>query len=373
MSRTKNGRQLRLLRIDRGVTIATCTFGIVARAHPHDSGPPSVGLAMSSAPGQKRNKAGERLAAIDQLLIAGIKHGPAKKREAINRILELVPEWRRGDCWQRIRHLRKAPELAALEESHPDKAKRSGETVAGRRPASRPWTPADDDRLLNWAGYEPVKKIAQRLGRSTRAVRFRLGALGMSAKVTDGWSLRALRKMLHVSPARLRYLIGNGMLRVRDPRVSTSSLAVVCDKNRVLEPSVHDRVAAALFKGEEGYMWERAADLLGVTVTQVQSWICAGQLRVVDTFVTDRSFEEFCKKHGTEVNTALMDPATAKWLVKEYGVPDSASKDRAVSRAQKHALTIRTCKCGKKIAGNVYFMHIKACSAASGEATRKAI
>jgi len=38
------------------------------------------------------------------------------------------------------------------------------------------------------------------------------------------------------------------MLRVRDPRVSTSSLAVFCDQNRAsLEPSVRDRVAAVLF------------------------------------------------------------------------------------------------------------------------------
>ena len=333
-----------------------------------------MGLAMSSAPGQKRNKAGKRLAAIDQLLIAGIKHGPAKKREAINRILEVVPEWKRGDCWQRIRHLRKAPELSPPEEHHPHKTKKSREAVTVRRSASRPWTPADDDRLLNWAGYEPVKKIAQRLGRSPRAVRFRLGALGISARVTDGWSLRALRKMLHVSPARLRYLIGNGMLRVRDPRVSTSSLALFCDRNRAsLEPSVCDRVTAALLKGEEGYIWERAADLIGVTVTQVQSWICAGQLRVVDTFVTDRSFEEFCKKHGAEVDTTLMDPATAKWLVKEYGVPDSGSKNYVVSRAQKHVLTIRTCRCGRKIAGNVYFKHIKSCSAATREAKRRAL
>ncbi len=267
-----------------------------------------MGLAVSSAPGQKRNKAAKRLAAIDQLLIAGIKQGPAKKREAINRILELVPDWRRGDCWHRIRHLRKATGLAALEGSHPDKGKRSAATVAHPQSAHRPWTPADDDRLLNWAGYEPVKKIAQRLGRSSRAVRFRLGALGIGARVTDGRSLRALRKMLHVSPARLRYLFGNGMLRVRDPRVSTSSLAAFCDRNRAsLEPLVRDRVGAALLKGEEGYMWERAADLLGVTVAQVQSWIRAGRLRVVDTFVTDRPFEEFCKKHGAEVNTTLMD------------------------------------------------------------------
>ena len=61
-------------------------------------------------------------------------------------------------------------------------------------------------------GYEPVNKIAQRLNRSVRAVRFRLSALGMSAKVSDGRPLRALRKLLRVSPVRLRQLIGSGML-----------------------------------------------------------------------------------------------------------------------------------------------------------------
>ena len=65
---------------------------------------------MPSAPGRKGNKPSKQLAAIDQLLIAGIKSlGPAKKREAINKVLELVPDWTRGDCWQRIRDLRKTP------------------------------------------------------------------------------------------------------------------------------------------------------------------------------------------------------------------------------------------------------------------------
>jgi len=317
---------------------------------------------VSNSGEKTARKCSKQLAAIDQMLVAGIKQGPAKKRDAINRILELVPEWRRGDCWQRIRSLRKTPELAALEERCPDKPKKSEKSGPIRRSFCSPWTPADDDRLLNWAGYEPVKKIAQRLKRSARAVRFRLGALGMSAKVTDGWSLRALRKMLHVSPARLRYLIGNGMLRVRDPRVSTSSLAVFCDQHRAsLEPSVCDRVAAAALKGEDGYMLERAADLIGVTVAQVQSWICAGQLKLADTFVTDRAFEEFCKKHGGEINMALIDPATAKWLVSEYGVSPSATHGSSVSRAQKHALVIRACHCGRKIAGNAYFRHSSIC------------
>jgi hypothetical protein len=219
---------------------------------------------MANAPVRAGNRDSKRLAAIDQMLIAAIQQGPEKKREAINRILELVPGWRRGDCWKRVRHLRKNFEVATSGEHPPKNARESRETTLTRRATSRVWTPADDARLLDLAGYEPVTKIAQRMSRSVRAIRFRLGALGMSARVTDGWSLRGLRKMLHVSPARLRYLIGNGMLRVRDPRISTSSLAVFCDRNRAsLDPSASDRVEAALLKGEESCMWERVADLIG--------------------------------------------------------------------------------------------------------------
>ena len=181
---------------------------------------------MPSAPGQKGNKPGKQLAAIDRLLIAGIKQGPAKKREAINRILQLVPGWTREDCWQRIRLLRKSPELAGPAEGHTSKAKSPRETRPVRRPPAMPWTPADDDKLLKLAGYETVNKIAQRLGRSERAVRCRLGALGISGKVTDGWSLRTLQTTLRVRRPRLRKLTGIGMLKVRDPRISASSLAV---------------------------------------------------------------------------------------------------------------------------------------------------
>ena len=180
------------------------------------------------------NLAAKQLAAIDQLLIAGIKHGPAMKRDAINTVLELSPHWTRGDCWQRIKELRRTAKRAALEERHPAKQRSLGKLPQSRRPVSRPWTPADDDRLLNLAGYEPVKRIAQRLDRSVRAVRFRMAALGMSARVTDAWSLRALWKMLRVRPSRLRYFIGNGLLRVRDARISASSLAAFCEQNHHL-------------------------------------------------------------------------------------------------------------------------------------------
>lgn len=294
--------------------------------------------------------------AIDRVLIAGLKFGPAGKREAINRVLQLIPEWKRGDCWRRIRQLRRMAAVAELE------ARPKAPTNQGRgapRQRSWPWTGEDDDRLLNWAGYEPVNRIAQRLGRSVRAVRFRLGALGMSAKVSDGWSQRELRKLLRVSPARLRHFIGTGILRVRDPRLTTSSIMALCQNHELsLDHSAVEKISAALLKLDP-CPWDRGAELLGITLGQIQALISTGKLKVCDPFVTDRSFEEFCRKHGDLINFTLIDAATANWLETEYGVKNG--RCLPMSRAQKHALVIRTCQCGRKIAGNIYFKHVKHC------------
>jgi len=330
---------------------------------------------MSDPLGRRRNptKIDPRwLSAIDRVLSLGIQISPTAKSNAINKVLEMVPRWKRSDCWRRIRHLRSKSEHAGKIEHKPaGLANRQFAPVSARSLPSRPWTNSDDERLLNWAGYEPVEKIAQRLGRSERAVRFRMCALGMSAKVTDGWSLRSLRQLLRVSPTRLRQLIGSGMLRVRDPRITPSSLAEFCEKNRgSLESSIFEKVLNALAGKCDAYPWERIADLLSVPVLQVQEWISGGQLKVLDTFVTDRSFDEFCKKHGTEINLALIDSATAKWLIKEYGVPSPSADGRNVGRALKHALVVRTCKCGRKIAGNVYFKHVKTCKASADQVIR---
>jgi hypothetical protein len=99
---------------------------------------------------------------------------------------------------------------------------------------------------------------------------------------------------------------------------------------------------------------------LNLEVDDVQKLISTGQLRVVDTFVTERAFEEFCRKHGDAINMALIDPPTRKWMSSEYGVPDQVD-GRTLPRAQKHALIIRVCKCGRKISGNVYYRHIRHC------------
>lgn len=317
------------------------------------------GFCMLAAVEQVRNPSvinPRLLPAIDQLLIAGIKLGPNKKHEAINKILKLVPEWKRGDCWRRIRQLRRTPALA----SDAPQPKSTDEKGRSHRSSSRPWLPEDDAKLLDLAGYEPVNEIAERLNRSERAVRFRLGALGMSARVTDGWSQRALRKLLRMSRTRLRQLIANGMLRVRDPRVTRASLAACSAKRQCINPSsASDRASLPNLPGGP-CSWKRASRVLNLDVEEVQKLISAGQLKVVDTFVTDRAFEEFCRKHGNLINMALIDPSTRKWLTSEYGVPDPV-EEKKLPRAQKHALIVRACKCGRKIAGNVFFRHVRLC------------
>lgn len=307
------------------------------------------------------------LPVIDRVLATGLKFGNAGKHAAINKVLQLVPEWRRGDCWQRIRHLQKT--LSVPDRQLQVKPAHSAALAQLARPSRaswRRWSAEEDLKLLDWAGYEPVDKISQRLNRSIRAIRFRLCALGMSGKVTDGWSQRALRKLLRVSPARLRQFIGSGMLRVRDPRITARSLATICQRNGAsLDRAAVERVATLTATKKEAYTWERAAEVLGVDLKQVQSWISTGQLKVRDTFVTDRSFEEFCKKCGSETNLTLIDPTTRKWLIDEYGIAPVETDSEKVSRAQKHALVVRTCRCGRTIAGNVYFRHLKACKGAS--------
>jgi hypothetical protein len=46
----------------------------------------------------------------------------------------------------------------------------------------------------------------------------------------------------------------------------------------------------------------------------------------MDAFVTDRSFEEFCKNRREELKASLIDPPTAKWLASEYGVSEVAAE-----------------------------------------------
>jgi hypothetical protein len=132
------------------------------------------------------------------------------------------------------------------------------------------------------------------------------------------------------------------------------------EKKASLGDNTHNQRPRAAIVEHSAYSWKRAAKILGITVEDTQRLIAEGQLKLLDTFVTDRSFEDFCRKHGSQINLSLMDPPTRKWLIGEYGISEEADS-KLIPRAQKHALIVRECRCGRKIAGNVYFRHVRHC------------
>lgn len=342
---------------------------------------------------------------IDQILVVGMKHGLPGIHEATNSVLRLRSGLTRADCWKRLRYLRengsgarpvafnfsaeirellwngyreggpkKREALKAVRELYPGLPGRElrkfvrqqgwlPRTAKGSGARRRPWSEQEERKLWEWAGYEPASRIGQRLGRSEGAVRFRMKALGLSARVKDGWSFRSLQQMLRVGPSKLHRFVADGLLRVRDPRVSAASLGAMIDQ---LAPSRVPDVEATtktFWDGPEAYSWKRAASLLGVTVEEVRAWIANGKLKIADTFVTDRAFEAFCKRFGTELNLAFLGKGIREWLVAEYGLRlPLPTKGVPVPPAEKHALVTRQCpKCHTAMRGNIFFRHVKNC------------
>jgi hypothetical protein len=207
-------------------------------------------------------------------------------------------------------------------------------------------------------------------------VRFRLKSLGLSVKVKDGWSFRALQEMLHVGPSKLRRFIADGLLRVRDPRITAESLSDLLERQttsalNITEPQ---RGADAAHKSNgkcpKAYSWGSAAKALGTDSDHVRAWIVNGELKIVDGFVTERAFQEFCQKHGAELNGSLLGREVWNWLVQGYSlrVP-SQSNSEPIPGNQKHALITRRCpECKRPIRGNVFFRHVRNCKRPTSKA-----
>jgi len=118
-------------------------------------------------------------------------------------------------------------------------------------------------------------------------------------------------------------------------------------------------------KARAGYSLTKVAKRFEVDSETVQEWITRGWLKLCDPHITERSFEEFCKKHGSEINFDLLGRDTRVWLIESMGLvkaPNKVDGRGELLPVRKEALRVRTCEgCHEPFHGNVYFRHIKTC------------
>ena len=315
----------------------------------------------------------------DQILVKGYEDGWKGKREAVRELLRRHPGWQPHSIWSR------AAKLGLV--------RKCGQKT--RQRSRQPWTEDDDRILLAMAGYKTSEFIGKALHRSENAVRFRLAVMGKSSRVhLEGYARRTLAKELHFGSRTIQRLIVQGLLEVRDPRITRKSLENACKTGR-LTASLHDQLPdareSAAIPSEAGTaptlstdsipvapsgpskpprscrakrIWADVARQLSVDASVIEQFIFRGALKLYDPRVTEKSLTRFCSRYGALIKSDFLDKETRDWLAGSMDLALSAGKDEAgrLEAFRKHAEVVRTCEgCNRAIRGNVFFRHSKGC------------
>jgi len=315
----------------------------------------------------------------DQILGKGYEAGWKGKREAVRELLRRHPSWQPHSIWGRAAKLglaRKTPQKIRLR-------------------SRQLWTEDDDRILLAMAGYKTAEFIAKALHRSENAVRYRLAVLGKSSRVhLEGYARRTLAQELHLGSRTIQRLIVQGLLEVRDPRITRKSLEDAY-KRGFLTASPHGHVSdvkdSAAIPSEEGpaptpstnsipvapggpskpprscrakRIWADVATQLNVDASVIEQLVFRGVLKLYDPRVTEKSLTKFCARYGALIKSDFLDGEIRDWLAGSMDLAPGAGKDAAgeLEPFRKHARVVRACEhCGRAIRGNAFFRHNKGC------------
>ncbi len=320
----------------------------------------------------------------DQILRKGYEGGWKGKREAVRELLRRHPGWQPHSIWGR------AAKLGLVRKA----LKRD------RLRSRQRWADDDDRILLTMAGYKTAKFVAKVLHRSESAVRYRLAVLGKSSRVhLEGYARRTLARELHLGSRTIQRLIVQGLLDVRDPRITQKSLEEACRRGQ-LPRSLHDLqpetkgtgmlpcqeepAATPSNNSKPGAscdsskpprscrakrIWADLAAQLNVDASAIEQLIFRGVLKFYDPRVTEKSLTTFCGRYGALIKSDFLDAETRDWLAGSMDLAPSAGKDEAsrLEAFRKHARVVRTCEhCGRAIRGNAFFRHNKRCPQQNG-------
>ena len=317
----------------------------------------------------------------ERILREGYQAGWQGKREAVRRLLKHHPEWRPHVIWQ---HARKSGLIQRT-------------SKRGRERTRLAWTEEDNRMLLDLAGYKSVRVIAKVLHRSEAAIRYHLTTLGKSSRAhVEGFARSALASELHISTGAIQRFIVEGLLEVRDPRITRESLDRLRQSGRLQairsneicptpdaaqEPrgaralsaprSSNDRSPAECSVKPQAKpprakrVWAEVAASLGTSVRTTETLIERGILKFYDPTITENSLRHFCRRYGSFIEYDYLNRETREWLKSSMDwVPTSGEKaSRRLVALRKHARLVRRChKCDRPIRGNAFFRHVKRCN-----------
>jgi len=315
----------------------------------------------------------------DQILSRGYERGWLGKQEAVRELLRHHPDWRAHVIWRRAAKLQLIHNISKR-----------------RQERSRfAWSEDDDRILLNLAGYKTSRVIAKILHRSEAAVRYRLMLQGKSSRVhLEGFARHALALDLHLASSTIQRLIAEGLLEVRDPRITRESLDNLCKSGRLDEmrqnvaqasdsstprPDGKESIlgasdpparnstgwSASLGKSSRAKrVWAEVARSLGVAPETMQKCVARGVVKLYDPTITEKSLRNFCRRYGSLINYDFLNRETREWLQESMDLVRTAgeSVSRRLAPLRKHARVVRQCtKCGREIRGNAFFRHVKRC------------
>jgi len=324
----------------------------------------------------------------EEVLREGYAKGRGGKREAVRELLRRHPGWRPHLIWRR------AAKLGLTQKA----------IKRGRERSDLAWSKEDDRILLDLAGYKSARAISKLLHRSEAAVRARLILLGKSTRVhLEGFSRFALSKELHLSTNTIQRFIVEGLLEVRDPRITRKSLDELgrsgdlqaMQQSRVqgaatptqeLSPEITlsapisptdgnlaARSVSSLRASRARRVWAEVAKALNVTPETVEKLIAHGVLKLYDPRITEKSLQNFCRRHGSLINSDFLSRETRDWLQSTMDFAPHAGEPigLCLTPLRKHARIVHQCKnCGRSIRGNVFFRHLRRCERGKSDSCR---
>jgi hypothetical protein len=316
----------------------------------------------------------------EKVLREGYRKGWPGKRGAVRELLTRHPDWRPHLIWRRAAKLGLAQQVMKR----------------GRERSGLAWSEEDGRTLLDLAGYKSARVISKLLHRSEAAVRSRLILLGKSTRVhLEGFSRFTLAKELHLSARTIQRFIVEGLLEVRDPRITHESLEALrrskdlqaMQQNRVqgaapptqerspetilsapvspTDGNLATRSASSVRASRAKRVWAELARTLNVTPETVERLIAVGVLKLYDPRITEKSLQRFCRRHGSLINSDFLSRETRDWLQSTMDFVPHAGEPigLCLTPLRKHARIVHQCKkCGRSIRGNVFFRHDRRCN-----------